>query len=111
AAKNTRAQASLQPTLDDRGQSFLLTIPGKATVIADGRPYWMPVDVVSTDADARLVTVPKLRPYVYRMAKLANPASYPLLAGKLHTYRGGSYVGDTWLEYKGLREPIEASLG
>jgi len=96
---------------EDRGQSAMLSMPRKASVLADGRPYWMPLDVVATDASAKLVTIPRLRPYVYHVVQLKNPAAYPLLAGRLHAYRGGSYVGDTRLEYKAAGEPMEVSLG
>jgi len=97
--------------LEDRGQSFVLTLPHKATVRADGRPYWLPVDVTTTPAEAKLVTVPKLRAHVYQLAVLKNPARYPLLAGTLHAYRGGSYVGDVQLEHKAPGEALEISLG
>ncbi len=97
--------------LKDQGQSVILTIPRKVTVRADGSPYWFPVDRIETSAISVLKSVPKLSPYVYQVARLNNPASYPLLAGRVHTYRGGAYVGDTSLEYRGAGEPIEVSLG
>jgi uncharacterized protein (TIGR02231 family) len=71
----------------------------------------MPVDTVSGDGEAKLVTLPKLMPYVYQVVSLKNPASYPLLAGRVHAYRGGSYVGDAQLAYKAPGEPMEVSLG
>lgn len=97
--------------LDDRGQSFVLTLPHRISVLADGRPYWFPVDVVNAKATAALVTVPKLSPYVYQVVKLNNPASYPLLPGVVHAYRHGTYVGDTATEYRAAGEPLELSLG
>jgi uncharacterized protein (TIGR02231 family) len=107
----TRAPGPQQAELQDQGQSFALTLPRPVTVKADGRPYWMPIDQVSTAAEARLVAVPKLRPYVYQVAQLKNQASYALLSGVLHTYRRGAYVGDSDLTYKAPGERIEASLG
>jgi uncharacterized protein (TIGR02231 family) len=71
----------------------------------------MPVDVVSGPAESMLVCVPKMRPFVYQAVQLKNPAAYPLLGGRIHTYRAGSYVGDTHLEYKAPGEPMELSLG
>lgn len=97
--------------LEDRGQSFALVMPRRVTVRADGRPYWMPVDVAAGKAEGKLVTVPKMRPYVYQAVSLKNPAAYPLLPGRIHVYRRGSYVGDTRLEYKAPGEPMEISLG
>jgi len=97
--------------LEDRGQSFMLTLPGRVTIHADGRPYWMPVDTVTTQAESRLITLPKMSPYVYQVVRLKNPAAYPLLAGRVHAHRSGSYIGDTEMEYKAPGEPMEISLG
>lgn len=97
--------------LEDKGQSFALRMPRRVTVRADGRPYWMPVDVASGSAESKLVCIPKMRPFVYQVVQLKNPAAYPLLAGRIHTYRAGSYVGDTHLRYKAPGEPMELSLG
>lgn len=108
---DARNQGPEGAELEDRGQSFLLTLPGRVTVRADGRPYWMPVDTVSTAAESRLVTLPKLSPYVYQVVTLKNPAAYPLLAGRVHAHRSGSYIGDSQLEYKAPGEPMEVSLG
>ncbi|HUU00109.1 MAG TPA: mucoidy inhibitor MuiA family protein [Myxococcota bacterium] len=106
-----QGQGPAGAALEDKGQSFALTIPRRVSVMADGRPYWMPVDVASARAEAKLVTVPKLRPFVYQVVQLKNPAAYPLLAGRVHIYRGGSYVGDTDIEYKAPGEPMEISMG
>lgn len=97
--------------LEDRGQSFVLTLPGRVTVLADGRPYWFPVDVTSTPAEAKLVTVPRLRPHVFQLVQLHNPAAYPLMQGRVHVYRDGSFIGDTTTEYRAPGEPMEVSLG
>ncbi|MCA9561076.1 MAG: DUF4139 domain-containing protein, partial [Myxococcales bacterium] len=43
--------------------------------------------------------------------RLKNPAPYPLLAGRLHTWRGGTFVGTQDLEHTGPGAPLEASLG
>ena len=98
-------------SVDDKGQSFTLTIPRRVSIVADGRPYWVPVDVIEAKAEAKLVTVPKLSPYVYHLVKLDNPAPYPLLAGRLHSFRKGRFVGDSNMEYRGPGEPMEISLG
>ena len=72
---------------------------------------WMPVDVASGPAESKLVCIPKMRPFIYQVVQLKNPAAYPLLAGRIHTYRAGSYVGDTHLRYKAPGEPMALSLG
>jgi uncharacterized protein (TIGR02231 family) len=97
--------------LEDGGQAVILKMPHRVTVVSDGRPYWVPVDVIKAKAEAKLVTIPKLRPYVFHMVSLKNPAPYPLLEGRVHSFRSGSYVGDTQLRFKGVGEPMEVSLG
>jgi uncharacterized protein (TIGR02231 family) len=98
-------------TLDDKGNAFVLTLPHPVTVVADGRPVWAPVDIVETQATVKLVTTPKLDEHVYQVATLKNPAAYPLLEGRVRSYRNGSYVGDSRLRHQGVGAPFEISLG
>jgi uncharacterized protein (TIGR02231 family) len=98
-------------TLDDKGNAFVLTLPHPVTVVADGRPVWAPVDVVEGQATVKLVATPKLDEHVYQVAALKNPAAYPLLEGRVRSYRNGSYVGDSRLRHQGVGAPFEISLG
>jgi uncharacterized protein (TIGR02231 family) len=109
--KDAQKTGPTSAALDDGGHVFTLTIPNRATVLSDGRPYWMPVDVKTAPAVTKLVAVPKIRPFVYQMVSFANPAPYPLLAGRVHAYRRGSYVGDVSIRYVAPGEPMELSLG
>ncbi|MBI1946349.1 MAG: mucoidy inhibitor MuiA family protein [Deltaproteobacteria bacterium] len=97
--------------LDDGGKAFVLTLPRRVTLRADGRPSWFPVDDLRTKAASVLVAVPARAPYVYQVAKLANPAAFPLMAGAVQVYRGGTFVGVVDLEYRAPGEPFEVSLG
>ncbi len=97
--------------LDDKGNAFVLTLPHPVSVVADGRPVWAPVDVVETQATVKLVATPKLDEHVYQVVALKNPAAYPLLEGRVRSYRGGSYVGDSRLRHQGVGAPFEISLG
>jgi|JI10StandDraft_1071094.scaffolds.fasta_scaffold118638_1 uncharacterized protein (TIGR02231 family) len=97
--------------LDDGGRAFTLTFPGRATVLSDGRPYWMPVDEVKGRAEVRLVTIPKLSPHVFQALSFENPARYPLIAGRARMHRGPSYVGDVALDHTASGAPVELSLG
>jgi uncharacterized protein (TIGR02231 family) len=105
------AAGAAAAALDDKGNAFVLTLPRRVTVVADGRPVWAPVDVVETQAVAKLVALPKLDEHVYDVVALKNPAAYPLLEGRVRSYRSGSYVGDAHLAYRGVGEPFEVSLG
>lgn len=97
--------------LDDGGKSFTLKLPHKVTVRADGRPYWMPVDEVSTKATATRVAIPKVSHYVYRTLRFENPAVYPLMAGRLNSFRNKAFMGTTHLKYTAPGAPMEVSLG
>jgi uncharacterized protein (TIGR02231 family) len=98
-------------TLDDKGNAFVMTLPHSIDVAADGRPVWAPVDVVEAQANAKLVATPALDEHVYQMVSLTNPAAYPLLEGRVRSYRAGSYVGDSKLTHQGVGAPFEISLG
>jgi uncharacterized protein (TIGR02231 family) len=98
-------------TLNDKGNAFVLTLPHPVTVVADGRPLWAPVDVVETQAAVKLIATPKIDEHVYQVAALKNPAAYPLLEGRVRSYRNGSYVGDSRLRHQGVGAPFEISLG
>jgi uncharacterized protein (TIGR02231 family) len=97
--------------LDDKGNAFVLTLPHRVTVVADGRPIWAPIDVVEMPAASKLVATPKLDEHVFQVVALKNPAAYPLMEGRVRSYRSGSYVGDTRLRYQGVGAPFEVSLG
>jgi uncharacterized protein (TIGR02231 family) len=98
-------------SLEDGGKAFLLKLPHRVTVRADGRPYWFPVDSVSGKATASLVAVPSLSGSVHRVVAFNNPAAYPLLAATVHVFRGATFVGDEALDYRAPGEPVELSLG
>lgn len=97
--------------LEDGGMAFVLKLPKKVTVRADGRPYWFPVDDVATKAKSSLVAIPNLSPYVFQAVALNNPAAYPLMEGTVHVFRGATFVGNEQLVYRAPGEPIELSLG
>ncbi|MDP2341170.1 MAG: mucoidy inhibitor MuiA family protein [Deltaproteobacteria bacterium] len=98
-------------TLEDGGKAFVLKLPKKVTVRADGRPYWFPVDDLNTKATSTLVAVPSMSPYVFQVAAFANPASFPLMAGTVHVFRGPTFVGNDAFPYRAPGEPLEVSLG
>jgi uncharacterized protein (TIGR02231 family) len=97
--------------LDDGGKAFVLKLPRKVTVRADGRPYWFPVDDLSSKATSSLVAVPALSPWVFQVARLNSPAAFPLVEGTMHVFRAGTLVGDVQLPYRAPGEPMEVSLG
>ncbi len=111
AGSGGQGQGPRSAALEHKGQSVTLSLPRRVTVRSDGRPYWMPVDVVKGKGRSKLVAVPKLRAFVFHALEFDNPAPYPLLAGRVHTWRKGTFVGDQRLTHKGPGEPVELSLG
>lgn len=111
ASSNQGGGGPASAELEDGGKSFTLQLPHRVTVRADGRPYWMPVDETRTKGEVKLVAIPKVQPYVYRTLKLENPAAYPLMAGKLHSFRAQAFMGSTQLDYTAPGAPMEVSLG
>lgn len=111
AGEARRDSGPASASLDDKGQSVTLTLPRRVDIAADGRPYWVPVDVRSAKATAYLSAVPKLSDRVWRKVRFDNPAPYPLMAGRLHVFNGGDYVGDTDLRHRGPGAPTEVALG
>lgn len=108
---NATANAAQGAALEDGGKAFVLKLPRRVTIVADGRPSWFPIDELSTKARSSLVAVPALSPSVYQVASFSNPAAFPLLEGVVHVHRGRTFVGDDRLEFKAPGEPIELSLG
>ena len=98
-------------SLEDGGKAFVLKLPRRVTVRADGRPYWFPVDDLNTRATSSLVAVPSLSPYVFQVVAMSNPASFPLMAGTIHVFRGPTFVGNESFAYRAPGEPLEVSLG
>jgi uncharacterized protein (TIGR02231 family) len=97
--------------LEDGGKAFVLKLPKRVTVHADGRPYWFPVDELTAPAKSSLVALPNLSPWVFQAVALNNPAAWPLMEGTVHVFRGATFVGNAALEYRAPGEPIELSLG
>lgn len=97
--------------LEDGGRVFTFKLKQKPSIPSDGHEVWFQVDAVPFTASIGRVATPTLMPYVYRVAKQKNPASYPLIAGTLHVFRQRAFMGDMELKYVAPGEPFEVSLG
>jgi uncharacterized protein (TIGR02231 family) len=107
----SRSASAAGAALEDGGKSMVLKLPKRVTVRADGRPYWFPINEVTTKARSSLVATPAFSPWVYQVVALKNPAAHPLLAGVVHVFRGSTFVGDATVAYRAAGEPFELSLG
>lgn len=111
SAGKARADQASAATVADAGVAVTLTLPKRVSIRADGRPYWVPIDSKRAAAELALVALPGRAAAIWQVARLKNPMGYPLLAGTLHAYRRGAYMGDDLLAHHGPGAPIEASLG
>jgi uncharacterized protein (TIGR02231 family) len=111
AGKSARAANARSASVADAGVAVTLTLPKRIDVRSDGRPYWVPIDSKTTAAELALVALPSRAAAIWQVARFKNPMSYPLLAGTVHAYRRGTYMGDDQLEHHGPGAPMEASLG
>lgn len=81
-----------RPAPVGQGLSVQFPVSEAATVRGDGTP--LRVTLAQSDLPARLAyrSVPKLLPYVFRVADLNNTAGYPLLAGPIDVLRRGAFI-------------------
>ena len=108
---DVQAPSDSSVAIDDRGQSFALTVPGTLTVQSHGRPYWVPVSESKGSGRVSLVSTPKLSPHVFRVARFKSPAGHPLMSAPVSLTFNGTFLGQATLDYTGSGEPIELSLG
>ncbi|MFZ5470113.1 MAG: mucoidy inhibitor MuiA family protein, partial [Myxococcota bacterium] len=81
-----------------QGLSVQLSVPEAADVPGDGAPVRLFVGKVLLRARFSYRAVPKLLPFVFRVAELSNAAPYPLLPGPLDAFRQGAFIARTPLE-------------
>ena len=74
-----------------QGLSAQFVLPTPADVPGDGTPARLLIAESRLRAQLKYRTVPKLLPYVFRVADLTNTAGFPLLAGPVDTFRKGQF--------------------
>ena len=89
-----------QPALAARAQglSVQLVVPEPGDVPGDGTPVRLFVARQRMKATYLLRTVPKLAPFVFRVADLTNQAPFPLLPGTLDAFRPTGFIARYGLE-------------
>ncbi len=92
--KDVGAAASAQPGLSARAQglSVQLAVPEPGDVPGDGAPVRLFVARHRMKAAFALRTMPKLAPFVFRVADLTNQAPFPLLPGALDAFRPSGFI-------------------
>ncbi|MBI4820470.1 MAG: mucoidy inhibitor MuiA family protein [Deltaproteobacteria bacterium] len=109
--RSTPPEEELAQPIDDRGNVFVLRVPGRASISPDGRPNWIPTGVVSAPATVRLLAAPSKSKRVFRVASFVNPSPHPLVRGRMRVFRGDSFLGNTQCDFRAPGERMEVSLG
>lgn len=97
--------------ISDQGTMLEMRLPQKVDIISNGHPYWLPLDEHTAPSEAKLMTIPKMAPYVYQTVSFFNPSPYPILEGNIQVQRNGTYMGQHPISYTAPKEPLEISLG
>jgi uncharacterized protein (TIGR02231 family) len=93
-----RAAAEV-PGVDDGGTTQLLRPAHAATVLADGRPYRVPIGRFRAPAEVALVALPERAPVAFVRARLTNRGGRPILAGPVDLIMDAGPVGRTSILY------------
>lgn len=89
-SKNTGGLKQIQRK--DQGLSMQFAVAHPADIPGDGTPSRLVIAESRLPARLAYRTVPKLMPYVFRVAELTNGSGYPLLAGALDAFRKGQFL-------------------
>jgi uncharacterized protein (TIGR02231 family) len=81
-----------------QGLSVQLKVKDLSEIAGDGTPARLFVGANKLDAVFAYRTVPKLMPYVFRVADLVNTAPFPLLPGSVDTFRRSGFIARTPIE-------------
>jgi uncharacterized protein (TIGR02231 family) len=81
-----------------QGLSVQLRVKDPASLTGDGTPARLFVGAHKLAAAFAYRSVPKLMPYVFRVADLVNTAPFPLLPGPLDAFRRSGFIARTPLE-------------
>ncbi len=76
-----------------QGLSVQLVVKEPSTISGDNVPARLFVGAHKLPAQFAYRTVPKLMPYVFRVADLVNTAPFPLLPGPLDAFRKSGFLG------------------
>ncbi len=97
--------------LQDQGLSVQFVAPGTADVMGDGTPVRIRIARAELRGKVGYRTIPKLQPYVFRVADLVNTAGYPLLSGPVDVFRKGQFSARYGLSRVAAGERFELSFG
>ncbi len=91
AEPSTKNTGGARPQVVGQGLSVQFVVPTPADVLGDGTPARLLIAESRLRGQLKYRAVPKLLPYVFRVADLTNTAGFPLLAGPVDTFRKGQF--------------------
>jgi len=109
AASGDGNEANLEA--QSQGLSVQLKIKDPADLLGDGTPARLLVGAHELKATFAYRTVPKLLPYVFRVADLVNTAPFPLLAGSVDTFRRSGFIARVPLERTAEGQAFHLAFG
>ena len=83
-----------QASVDIQLAATTFTVARPEDLPADGSARKVLLTVENLDAELALVTVPRVDPRAYLVAKVTNSAEFPLLPGTAGVFLSGAYLGD-----------------
>lgn len=86
-------------------------IQHKYSIPSDSKPYTVDVNTYEMAAEFYYLTIPKLDPYGFLMAKVPSWNKYNLMPGTTNFYNKGSFMGKTFLNTYSENDTINLYLG
>jgi uncharacterized protein (TIGR02231 family) len=94
-----------------QGMSVRLRVAAPVDVAGDGKPVRLLVGRQRLRARFGLRAVPKMMPFVFRVAELSNTTPYPLLPGPVDTFRRSALIARQPLERVAEGAPFVLTFG
>jgi len=81
------------------------------SIVSDAKPYLVEVAEYSMPSSFTYLTIPKLSPFGFLMAKIPAWHNYNLISGTTCVYNKGTYMGKTFLNTWAKNDTLQIYLG
>jgi uncharacterized protein (TIGR02231 family) len=110
AAKEMEAlPVAVEKRVGEATISFDIAVP--YTIVSDGKVQTIEIQRITTPAEYKYVTIPKISQLAYLTANITDWAKQSLLGGEATLYFENSFVGKTYLNVNQLTDTLAISLG
>jgi len=97
--------------VSDEQSSVAFTIPRPIDVPADGSQQGSIIAIEQFPVNMEYLAIPKLSPFVFLKSEIVNKAAYPLLPGKVNTFVGNTFTGNSYLKKVAAGEKFDLYFG